>query len=253
MTLYETLIQKQKRRRSFITGEDFKYFINNRHLLGKFKRFAHLYDSEENEFDIIRANILLQGMANKALFEEEIKNINNHGLTEHAKFVSILKERIVDQPHYNEGDHPIYIPFFSRSLNELYIDNPEKLLSEPYSSLMTTFEDACIDPFDTYGAELYNSYFTSLVKIGAQKHETAYFHYDTFTIYIVNDQGRLDNQIVLFDKYIKRPVHTHMLERITPVVNAYFANDRTGMINALKENKLISSKIQKILLDQKKK
>ena len=134
-----------------------------------------------------------------------------------------------------------------------YDDNPEKLLSEPYSSLMTTFEDACIDPFDTYGAELYNSYFTSLVKIGAQKHETAYFHYDTFTIYIVNDQGRLDNQIVLFDKYIKRPVHTHMLERITPVVNAYFANDRTGMINALKDNKLISSKMQKILLDQKKK
>lgn len=252
MTIYEQLREKQKRRRSFITGEDFKYFINNRHLLGNFKRFAHLYDSEENEFDIIRANILLQGLVNKQLFEEEITNINNHGKLEHAKFVSTLKERIIDQPYYNEKGCFIYIPFFSRALNELYVNEPEKLLNEPYSALITTFEDACIDPFDTYGAELFNSFFTSLVKIGSVKHETAFFHYDTFTIYIVNDQGRLDNQIVLFDKYIKRPTHTHMLERITPVVNAYFNNDREGMINALKDNNLISSKMHKLLLDKKK-
>ena len=252
MTLYEILETKQKRRRSFITGEDFKYFINNRHLLGKFKRFAHLYDSEENEFDIIRANILIQGLINKSLFEEEIKNVHDHGMLDHAKFVSTLKERLIDQPYFNDGGNLVYMPFFSRALNELYVNEPEKLLVPPYDALITTFEDACIDPFDTYGAELFNSFFTSLVKIGSSKHETAFFHYDTFTIYIVNDQGRLDNQIVLFDKYIKRPVHTHMLERITPVVEAYFANDRTGMVNALKDNKLISGRMQKILLEKKK-
>ena len=62
MTLYEILNNKQKRRRQFITSDDFKYFINNRHYLGTFKRFAHLYDSEENEFDIMRANVLLKGL-----------------------------------------------------------------------------------------------------------------------------------------------------------------------------------------------
>lgn len=252
MTLYSILKQKQKRRRSFITGEDFKYFINNRHLLGKFKRFARLYDSEENEFDIIRANILIQGLMNKNLFEEEIKNISNHGLVEHGKFVSTLKERLIDQPYFNNDGNMIYIPFFSRALNELYVNEPEKLLVPPYDALITEFDDACIDPFDTYGAELFNSFFTSLVKVDAKNHETAFFNYDTFTIYFVNNQGRLDNQLVLFDKYIKRPVTTHMLERITPVVNAYFDNDRTGMINALKDNKLISSHMQKILLDKKK-
>ena len=43
-----------------------------------------------------------------------------------------------------------------------------------------------------------------------------------------------------------------MLERITPVVEAYFANDRMGMVNALKDNKLISGRMQKILLEKKK-
>lgn len=252
MTLYEILNNKQKRRRQFITSDDFKYFINNRHLLGTFKRFAHLYDSEENEFDIMRANVLLKGLENKKLFETEIKNINDHGKMEHSTFVSILKERIIDQPYYNDHSIRIYLPFFSRALNELYTQEPEKLLAPPYDALILSFEDACIDPFDTYGADLFNSFFTSLVKIGSSLHETAFFHYDTDTIYIVNDQGRLDNKITLFDKYIKRPVHTHMLERITPVVDAYFNNDRTALVEALKDNNLISSQMYKILLEKKK-
>lgn len=252
MTLYQILDNKQKRRRQFITSEDFKYFINNRHFLGTFKRFSRLYDSEENEFDIMRANILLKGLENKKLFETEIKNINDHGQFEHGNFVSTLKERTIDQPYYNDKGVRVYFPFFSRALNQIYTNEPEKLLVPPYNELVSNYEDACIDPFDTYGADLFNSFFTSLVKIGSSKHETAFFHYDTDTIYIVNDQGRLDNKIILFDKYIKRPVHTHMLERITPVVEAYFNNNRTEMVEALKNNNLISSQMYKILMDKKK-
>ena len=68
MGLYEILESKQKYRRPFSSGEEFRYFIERRHLLGVFKRFAELYDSEENEFDIFRANIFLQGLENKELY-----------------------------------------------------------------------------------------------------------------------------------------------------------------------------------------
>ena len=251
MNLFELLEKKQKYRRPFSSGEEFRYFIERRHLLGAFKRFAHLYDSEENEFDIIRANILLQGLENKKTFEEEIININNHGRFEHAQFVEALKERTIDKPYYEENDIKIYMPFFSSALNEIYVNEPERLLSLPYSDLMTNFENATVDPFDTYGAELYNSYFTSLIKISTNGRTTTFFHYDTNTLYFVNDQGRLDIKLVLFDKYIKKPVTSHMIERLVPVTEAYYANDKLRMLIALRDNKFISMQMFKILTERK--
>lgn len=245
--LFDTLAKKQKSRRPFSLSEDFRYFMENREKLGSFRRFSSFYDSEENEFDILRANILLKGLENKKTLEDEVININNHGSLEHSAFVAALKERTIDLPYHEVNGIKIFIPFFSVALNQIYTNEPEKLLVKPYKNLYTTFEDAAIDPFDTYGAELYNSYFSSLVKVLEGTHVTAFFHYDMNTIYFVNDQGRLDNKIVLFDSYIKRPVFTHMMERITPVCQAYFENDREKTIKSLKDNNLISPQMYKML------
>ena len=245
--IYDLLSSKQKYRRPFSSGEDFKYFMDNREKLGKFKRFTELYDSEENEFDIMRANILLRGLENKTLFEKEIVNIKSHGEIETGKFILTLKERMLGQPYYDFNGTKIYIPFFSSALNQIYTNEPEKLLSLPYSELEHDFEDACVDPFDTYGAELFNSYFTSLVKIASSKHATAFFYYDTNTVYIINDQGRLDGKFVLFDKYMKKVSYTHMIERISPFIEAYFNNARQGLVDALLEHKLISPQMHKLL------
>ena len=250
MGIYTTLENKQKYRRSFSNSDDFKYFIQNREKIGKFKRYANLYDSEENEFNIMRANILLRGLENKRLFESEIENIKNHGDIEHTKFVTALKERTIDQPYYEINGVKIFIPFFSTALNQIYVNEPEKMLSLPYSELKTDFEEACIDPFDTYGYELFNSYFTSLVKISETKGVAAFFHYDTNTIYFINDQGRLDAKLVLFDKYMKKISFTHMMERISPVVEAYFNNNKVEMIDALFNNNLISENMYHLLKDE---
>lgn len=246
-SLFATLDSKQKYRRPFSASEDFKYFIQNREKIGNFKRFSSLYDDEENEFNIIRANILLKGLENKKMFEEEIVNIQNHGTFEHSAFINTLRERTIDLPYYEVNEIKIFIPFFSVALNQIYTNEPEKLLVEPYKNLYVAFEDATIDPFDTYGAELFNSYFSSLVKVKQSLHVTAFFNYDMNTIYFVNDQGRLDTKVVLFDKYIKRPILTHMIERITPVCEAYFNNDRQGMVQALLDNNLISPQMYKMI------
>ena len=135
MNLFELLESKQKYRRPFSSGEEFRYFIERRHLLGVFKRFAELYDSEENEFDIFRANIFLQGLENKELFEAEIININNHGKMDHARFVETLKERTIDKPYYEIDGIKIYIPFLSSAINDIYVNEPEKLLTRRLSPL----------------------------------------------------------------------------------------------------------------------
>ena len=242
--LFKYIASKAKRRKGFEKSEEFRFFLENRHLLMRLPRFVGFYDLDSDPFDIMRANIILQAYLNKAKMEEEVHNLSNYinaNKKNHDHFVKAFHEIISELPYYQEDKDKIFIPFFTRSLNQIYHDDPEKLLTYPYDGLMDNFKDTVIDPFDTYGSELYNSHFSRLVKIKKDDKETAFFHYDTNTIYLINEQGRLDASIVLFDRYIRHPNYAHMLERIKPVVDAYFAFDRDAFLKALNSNGFISS------------
>ena len=242
--LFDYIASKAKRRKGFEKSEEFRFFLENRHLLNRIPRFINFYDLDSDPFEIMRANIILQAYLNKAKMEEEINSLNTYIVSNkknHAQFVKSFHEIVSELPYYQEDKDKIFIPFFTRSLNQIYFEEPEKLLTYPYNGLMENFKDTVIDPFDTYGSELYDSHFSRLVKIKKDDKETAFFHYDTNTIYFVNEQGRLDANIVLFDRYIRHPNYAHMLERIKPVVDAYFAFDREAFINALYNNGFISS------------
>ena len=205
-------------------------------------QFMHFYDTENDPFQVMRANIILQAFINKSKMEEEVASLSKY-LKDHDNLLKSFHEIISELPYYQENDDKIYIPFFSRELNQIYFNEPEKLLTSSYSALKEDFKGTLVDPFDTYGSELYNSHFSRLVKIKTVDKETAFFHYDTNTIYFVNEQGRLDAGIVLFDRYIRHPSYSHMLERIKPVVDAYFAFDREGLINALFINGFMSNRL----------
>ena len=64
----------------------------------------------------------------------------------------------------------------------------------------------------------------------------------------INDQGRLDSKICLFDREIKTPVKTHMVKRIEAVADAYLANDKNALIQALVQGNLISSSLMHEIL-----
>ena len=242
--LFDYIASKAKKRKAFEKSEEFHFFLENRHLLNKIPRFVHFYDLDSDSFDIMRANIILQAYLNKAKMEEEVNNLSTYisaNKKNHAHFIKSFHELISELPYYQDDKDKIFIPFFTRSLNQIYHDDPEKLLTYPYDGLKDSFKDTVIDPFDAYGSELYNSHFSRLVKIRKEDKETAFFHYDTNTIYFVNEQGRLDASVVLFDRYIRHPNYAHMLERIKPVVDAYFAFDREAFLKALNENGFMSS------------
>ncbi len=247
--LFDYLEANKKKRIPFFKSDEYLFFLANRGVLSKVPRFSFLDDPRESDFDIMRANIIIHAYLNKVAFEEEMVNFERYiksGETiDHVKLIQALREKMVDCPYYKEeGEKDKYfIPFFSRSLNLLYFREPEKLLVPPYNNLKDQFAESVIDAFDVYGAALYNSNFTRLLKVKEVGNLTAYFHYDTYTIYFINNQGRLDNKIVLFDKYMKRPSYSHMLDRIDPVIDAYFADDRSALINALHDHELISSKL----------
>ena len=243
--LFNYIASKAKRRKAFEQSEEFHFFIENRHILMHFPQFIHFYDTENDPFQIMRANIILQAFINKSKMEEEAASLDKYYSKnkDHENFIKSYHEIISELSYYQEGNEKIYIPFFNRELNQIYANEPEKLSSSSYSRLKDDFKGTLVDPFDTYGSEIYNSHFSRLVKISSVDKETAFFHYDTNTIYFVNEQGRLDAGIVLFDRYIRHPSYSHMLERIKPVVDAYFAFDREGMIDALFTNGFISNRL----------
>ncbi len=245
MNIYEFLNRYKKKRTSFQKSGEYKFFIDNRELLLRHQRFAFLYDSDEDDFMIMRANIILRSLISKDKIEKEILKISSSTKNEsnaHSKLISGLKNIISDLPYYIEGKNKIYLPIFNRPLNYFYSKEPEKLLQPPYDKLMTDFNVYLVDPFDTYGPNIYASLFTRLVLVGTNNKEYAYFHYDTNTIYIINGEGRLDHQIVLFDKYIQKVDKNDMIDRISPVINAYFNFDQEGFYKALVDSKFVSER-----------
>ena len=247
MKLLPYIEKHQKKRKQFSKSEDYLFYSKYRNLLSKIPQFSFLSSGKENDFRIIRANIIIHGLINKAIIEQEVKNLvkytESHQILTHEDFVNTLKERIISRPYVEVNEGRIYIPFFPKSINSLYLNEPERLNEYPYTDLLKSFYGLIIDPFDAFGANLYSSHFTRLVKIDSNDNVTAFFHYDTLTIYFINDQGRLDSKVVLFDRYMKKIVTTHMLERIKPVVEAYFNNDLKEFLLSMEKNGFISSKM----------
>lgn len=250
MTIYQTLQKYKKRRPLFENSEEFSFFVKNRELLRHVPRFEFLSNTEDDEFNIIRANIIINSYFNKKTIETEISNLSNEydlNKLEKGRLLNILKERLSDLPYMIYNNSKIYVPIFSLPVNLIYSKDPEKLLTYPYSLLKSDYYESVIDPFDVYGPSLFDSYFTRLVNVCDNGKEVGFFNYDTNTIYIVNCQGRLDVKIVLFDKYIKHPMTNHMLERLRPVVEAYFNNNRRQFVDALYDNNFISLKMHSML------
>ncbi len=253
--LFEYLEKKQKRRNSFEHSDEFQFYLNNRLILRKFPRFEFLLDKEVDDFSVMRANILIYSFMNKEALEKEIASLSKalvkDNQIDHIAYINTIKARLVDAPYYLYGKEKIYIPVFTAAMNDIYLHEPEKLLVPPYNNLVNEFKQILVDPFDVYGAKLFDSPFTRLINVGTDGKTIAYFHYDTNTIYFVNEQGRLDHKIVLFDRYIAHPNYNHMLERVKPVVEAYFNYSRSDLLVSLHENGLISSKVLSDILTRR--
>ena len=253
MDIYGELSLRAKKRKSFESTVEFKFYNENKHLLDKLNKFPIVNESVNDDFNIIRINILLKSLLNKLAIETEVNSLGEYiqsgEKVEQSKFIQTIRDKTLELPYFNDNKNKIFIPTFSRAINYIYSREPYKLLEYPYNELILNFKDSMIDPFDVYGYEIYNSYFTRLVEVGVSqdKKEACFFHYDTNTLYFVNDQGRLDKKLVLFDKYIKRPNTSHMLERIKPVVEAYFNYDKEEFIASLIKGKFISNKMLSII------
>lgn len=243
MTFFEALEKYQRNRSELLhKSEDYSFFLENKSLLTPIIMFRGL-ERPKDEFDIIRANIIIRSLLNKKRLDQLIVYAFKESKMKTEEVESFVHEEMVGLPYVKQENTKAYVPIFSQSINEFYYEDFGKLLAQPYSTLIDSYFSSCIDPFEVYKFDLFDSLFTKLITIYRDEKIMVAFHYDFKTIYIINNQGRLESKICLFDKFMKRPNFTHIFERIQPAVKAYLADDKIGFIKSLLENELISKKL----------
>lgn len=259
MNLFETLERKQKHT-NFNAGAENRFFVSSFTILSTTNLFKPLSRAQK-PFDIFRANIVLRALMNKKEIEETFYNAvrlykRNGELSKagRAAVSKAVEEVQGHMPYMEEGKRKIYVPVLGRSLNTIYDTDVFRLEQKQFRALHgQNMEALMVDPFDTYGWKIFDSFFTNLILIKCVDDVAAFFDYDSLSIYFVNYQGRLDAKISLFDRYIGRRNTNHMMERILPVVDAYFRDDREGLMKNLVDKQLISSRlIYKITSDENK-
>lgn len=243
MPIYDKLIKYQKGRKNlFKKSEEVEFFNLHKQellLIDQYKNFVNATD----DFDIIRANIIIRALENKKKLDQIILYAFQRGALSTDEANEFIKERTIELPYFKEEEIKIFIPIFIRSINKFYSEEYGKLLSKPYSSLINDFSSSCIDPFDIYGFNIFDSLFSKMIAITKNDKLAAYYHYEFNTIYFINNQGRIESKVALFDKYIKHVDSGHIIERIRPVIDSYFSDDKEGFYQALVENKLVSKKL----------
>ncbi len=249
----QLLVKNQNKKFNFKKNNEYFFYKKNVRLLKELNIFNYLL-KVNNSFDMICANSVIYSYLNKLKLDDICKDLfssiflNNKLSSD--EFIKYYHSRIVDLRYFNSNGIKIYIPFFSHSINDLYINEPIKLLEMPYSELLTNFKNNIIDPFDTYDINLFDSNFTKLVEIKKYDNFTALYDFDLATIFLVNSQGRLEYQINIFDKWMKNFNTSHVLDRIIPAIDAYYSGDKQAFVNQLFENGLISERMFKLISNE---
>lgn len=241
MHLFDTLAKYQKNM-NYKKSEDYLFYVANRHLFSNIEMYRFLLDVK-NEFDVIRANIIIRALQNKEKIENYIVYAFKNSDLKTDEVSAFIENKVKGLPYLLDGNNKIYVPIFSRTVNNFYTSQFAKILKSPYSKLLTNYSSSCIDLFEMYNFALYDSLFTKFVTVYRDKKVMVVYHFDFKTIYFINDQGRLDARLPLFDRYLKHIDLTHMIDRIKPVVEQYLDDNREGLYQALIANNLVSEKM----------
>lgn len=207
------------------------------HHASLFNEKSNMYNDTTSVYGIIRACIVLESARNKEKLDYFINTYPKNALSLEA----VITNTTCKLPFYKEGDEKIYIPTLDRELNGLYNHNSALLLEPQYQNLFKSNLAYYVDPFKTYGAKLFDSTFTRLILLNTRDSQTyCFYHPYLETILILDKEGRLLQEIPIFDEKIKHPNKTNLFNRLEELMKSYFKADRKEFIEALKNLEFIS-------------
>lgn len=225
-----------------------RFFDLHSGLLSSYEETRRYLEARTN-FEIIKANIILMGLRSKRQIEEMASLALKTGADPRKSL------NVKDMPSFNEEGKKIIIPFFSKTINSHYVEDPASLNALPYKALRSrrSFSSFYEDPFRKYGYRLFNTAFTRLIPImeSPQKDSYAYLDLEVDTIYIVTDQGTLEQSIPFFDSNIAYPNRLHLFDRIKALVKAYYDFDEQQFVNDLVSYDFISDKLYSVITQER--
>ena len=124
-------------------------------------RSKELYDKYldcENDFDIIKANIIIKAIINKEELDKIIEDTYlKYDKSSINEIKDLIKEQVSDLPYIDYENFKVYIPFFNKATNFVYSVENEKKKEFPYIDLTKKYEPFLVEPFETYSVDLFNS------------------------------------------------------------------------------------------------
>jgi hypothetical protein len=183
-------------------------------------------------FSLLQSAILIRGIQNKKKIEEDASLYQATDL-QNPSIVQAIHKRM---PFMRLADgEKIFVPFLSPMLNRPYDTRLESLLKPPFQLLKKDFTHEAQDPFDTYGYALYGSAFSSLIPVclSPDRRQEAFYSIELETVFIIDGQGREDEEICLFDAKTIDRRKDHLFNRLAVLLPFYFANDREGFVDSL--------------------
>ena len=224
-----------------------QFFDENFHVLEHYP-WLNKYMSYESSFDLIKSTIIIKTILNKKQIEMYSQFYSEADLKIESTY-NLVHSRL---PYFIKDDIRIYVPIFKEMYNERYDRFLGSLLKLPYSSLKDDFEDRTIDCFDYYNCSLFNSSFTKMILISQRDNLQAYYDVELETIFIIDDQGVLEQEIPIFDNKCKDKRKSHIFDHVSSLVEAYYNCDKNAFILGLYNYGFISKKAYEFILKQER-
>jgi len=223
-----------------------RYYDKHAYLLSRYSELNKFEDST-TDFGLIKTVIVIRGLENKIKIDEDVDLYKEADLSS-EEAIETIHERL---PYLQrENDSRIYVPFFSELYNKCYGEKLSMLLVSPYNILKTDFANEIVDPFDYYGYDIFNSYFSNLIYLckTPQGELAAFYSVELETIYVIDNQGCLEEKIPLFDDDLPYKAKDHLIGHLQSLMKLYFEDNKEAFIDNLYNFKLISSKTYDYIL-----
>jgi len=210
-----------------------------------FNQTLSVFNDNSSLFGIIKGNIVLRGLLNKKVIDENVRVFS----VDQLKRRSVIDSIHFELPYLEFKGQKIYIPSYSTQVNSKYGDDIQELKTFPYSALLKDNQASIVDPFETYGNHLFDSDFTKLVKLDIHDSDSNAFYHPNFkVIFVIDDCGGLQQEIPLFDEKLKNPSGDGLFQRLEILMKDYYMNDNDAFLEHLLTLELISRSLFNDLL-----
>ncbi|MBQ4254801.1 MAG: hypothetical protein II721_02235, partial [Bacilli bacterium] len=138
-----SLCKAKQRRTPFNLSSEMRFFLDNNIMLRNNSNYSYLAKvGSHSTFDVVRANIVLRAMINKAYIERAYFKMTQGGILkkdlspeDRSKYLKEITNEIAELPYFEYEGQRIYVPIFVPGINTIYANDFFKFEEKPYKDL----------------------------------------------------------------------------------------------------------------------